>query len=80
VPPEAVGPPEETQGGTGLATTRWSEVCTDVELLQADQAPHITVAPGLRWSKNPVAMRPVWLEQPERMAALARRTVVGLLV
>ena len=36
--------------------------------------------PGFRWIKNPAALSPVWLEKPERIAALARLTVVGLLV
>ena len=36
--------------------------------------------PGFRWIKNPAAITPVWLEKPERIAALAMRTVVGLLV
>jgi transposase len=80
VHPEAVVPPEDGHGGTVLATTRRSEVCTDVELLQAYQAQHITVEPGFRWLKNPAAIRPVWLEKPERIAALAMLTVVGLLV
>jgi transposase len=39
-----------------------------------------TVEPGFRWIKNPVAIAPVWLEKPERIAALAMLTVVGLLV
>src|SRR5262249_20789039 len=30
--------------------------------------------------KNPAAISPVWLEKPERIAALAMLTVVGLLV
>jgi hypothetical protein len=38
------------------------------------------VEPGFRWIKNPAAMSPVWLEQAERIAALAMLTVVGLLV
>jgi hypothetical protein len=38
------------------------------------------VAPGLRWCKKPAASSPVWLEKPERIAALAMLTVVGLLV
>src|SRR5262249_4271787 len=53
---------------------------TDTELLQAYQEQHITVEPGFRWIKNPTAISPVWLEKPERIAALAMRTVVGLLV
>ena len=36
--------------------------------------------PGFRWIKNPAAISPVWLEKPERIAALALLTVVGLLV
>jgi len=55
-------------------------VCTDTELLQAYQEQHITVEPGFRWIKNPAAISPVWLEKPERIAALAMLTVVGLLV
>src|SRR5207248_4061154 len=39
-----------------------------------------TVEPGFRWIKNPAAIAPVWLEKPERIAALAMLTVVGLLV
>jgi hypothetical protein len=36
--------------------------------------------PGFRWIKNLAAISPVWLEKPERIAALAMLTVVGLLV
>jgi transposase len=57
-----------------------AEVCTDTEILQADQEQHTTVEPGFRWIKNPAAISPVWLEKPERIAALAMLTVVGLLV
>jgi len=46
-------------------------------MLQAYQEQQITVAPGFRWMKNPAAISPGWLEQPERMAALAMLTVVG---
>jgi hypothetical protein len=77
---EALVPSEDAHGWTVLATTVRPEVCTDAEVLQAAQAQHITVAPGFRWMKHPAAISPVWLEQPERMAALAMRTVVGLLV
>jgi len=80
VPPEALVSPEEAPGWTVLATTLQPEVCTDVELLQAYQEQHITVEPGFRWIKNPAAISPVWLEQPERIAALAMLTVVALLV
>jgi len=65
---------------TVLATTLQPEVCTDAELLQAYQDQNTTVEPGFRWIKNPAAIRPVWLEKPERIAALAMLTVVGLLV
>jgi transposase len=80
VSPEAVVLPEEAQGWTVLATTLRSEVCPDVEILQAYQEQHITVELGFRWIKNPAAISPVWLEKPERIAALAMLTVVGLLV
>jgi hypothetical protein len=63
-----------------LATTVGPKRCTDAALLQAYQEPHITVEPGFRWLKNPAAISPVWLENPERIAALAMLTVVGLLV
>ena len=36
--------------------------------------------PGFRGIKHPAAISPVWLETPERIAALAMRTVVGFLV
>jgi hypothetical protein len=80
VHPEALVPPEDAHGWTVLATTVQPEVCTDVEMLQAYQEQHITVEPGFRWIKNPAAISPVWLEKPERIAALAMLTVVGLLV
>jgi hypothetical protein len=73
----AVVPAEDAHGWTVLATTRRSEEGTAVERLQAYQAHQITVEPGCRWRKNPAAISPVWLEQPERMAALAMPTVVG---
>jgi hypothetical protein len=38
------------------------------------------VEPGFRWIKTPAAITPGWIEQPERMAALAMLTGVGLLV
>jgi transposase len=80
VHPEALLPSEAAHGWTVLATTLRSEECTDVEMLQAYQEQPITVEPGCRWSKNPAAISPVWLEKPARMAALAMLTVVGLLV
>jgi transposase len=80
VHPEALVSSEEAHGWTVLATTVGPEKCTDAELLQAYQEQHITVEPGFRWIKNPAAISPVWLEKPERIAALAMLTVVGLLV
>ena len=77
---EALVPSEDTHGWTVLATTLRPEVCTDTELLQAYQEQHVTVEPGFRWIKNPAAISPVWLEKPERIAALALLTVMGLLV
>ena len=77
---EAVVPSEDAPGWTVLATTVGPEKCTDVETLQAYQEQHITVEPGFRWIKNPAAISPVWLEKPERIAALAMLTVVRLLV
>lgn len=77
---EALVPSEDAYGWTVLATTLRPEVCTDTERLQAYQEQHITVEPGFRWIKNPAAISPVWLEKPERIAALAMLTVVGLLV
>jgi hypothetical protein len=67
-------------GWTVLATTVGSAECTDTEVLHADQAQHSTVEPGFRWIKNPAAIAPVRLEKPDRIAALAMLTVVGLLV
>jgi transposase len=77
---EAHVPSADTQGWTVLATTVGAESCPDAELLQAYQEQHTTVEPGFRWIKNPAAISPVWLEKPERIAALAMLTVVGLLV
>ena len=71
---------EEDNGGTGLATTVRAETCTDADILQAYQEQTTTVEPGFRWIKNPAAIAPVWREKPERIAALAMLTVLGLLV
>jgi transposase len=49
-------------------------------MLQVSQEQNTTGEPGFRWIKNPAALTPVWLEKPERIAALAMLTVVGLLV
>ncbi len=72
--------PEADNGWTVLATTVGAQVCADAEMLEAYQEPHTTVAPGFRWIKHPAAIAPVWLEEPERIAALAMLTVIGLLV
>ena len=77
---EALANPEEDKGWTVLATTIDAEVWPDVDLLQAYQDQNTTVEPGFRWIKNPAAIAPVWLEKPERIAALAMLTVLGLLV
>src|SRR5262245_9959379 len=77
---EALANPEEDNGWTVLATTVSPEVSTDTEILQAYQAQHTTVEPGFGWIKNPVAIAPVRLEKPERIAALTMLTIVGLLV
>jgi transposase len=70
--------PEEDNGWTVLATTLSAEACPDAEVLQAYHEQHTSVEPSFRWIKNPAAISPVWLEKPERIAALAMLTVVGL--
>jgi transposase len=77
---EALANAEEDNGWTVLATTVSAEGCGDGEILQAYQDQTSTVEPGFRWIKNPAAIAPVWLEKPERIAALAMLTVLGLLV
>jgi len=77
---EVLRHPEEDNGWTVLATTVPPEEGTDTEILQAYQDQTTTVEPGFRWIKNPAAIAPVWLEKPERIAALAMLTVVGLLI
>src|SRR2546428_6451598 len=77
---EVLRHPEEDKGWTVLATTVRPEAGTDTEILQAYQDQTTTVEPGFRWIKNPAAIAPVWLEKPERIAALAMLTVIGLLV
>jgi transposase len=71
---------EENNGWAVLATTVPTETGADTEILQAYQEQNTTVEPGFRWIKNPAAIAPVWLEKPERIAALAMLTVLGLLV
>ena len=77
---EALANPEEANGWMVLATTVHTEVCSDTDILKAYQDQNTTIEPGVRWIKNPAAIAPVWLEKPERIAALAMLTVVGLLV
>jgi transposase len=77
---EALANAEEDNGWTVLATTVRAEDGADGEILQAYQEQNTTVEPGFRWIKNPAAIAPVWLEKPERIAALAMLTVLGLLV
>jgi hypothetical protein len=74
------GSPAEENGGTVLATTVSAEEGSAAERLHAYPEQPTTVAPGFRWLKHPAAMSPGWLEKPERIAALAMLTVVGLLV
>jgi hypothetical protein len=76
----ALANPEEDNGWTVLATTVPTEAWADAEILQAYQEQNTTVEPGFRWIKNPAAISPVWLEKPERIAALAMLTGLGLLV
>src|SRR5262249_57084840 len=68
------------KGGWGLATTVRGESGAAAEILQAYQDQTTPVDPGFRWIKTPAAIAPVWLEKPERIAALAMLTVLGLLV
>jgi transposase len=77
---EALPNAETDNGWTVLATTIGPEVCSDAEILQAYHEQHTSVEPGFRWIKNPAAISPVWLEKPERIAALAMLTVLSLLV
>src|SRR5262249_37671971 len=67
-------------GWTVLATTVAAEVCPDADILQVYKDQKTTVEPGFRWIKHPAAIAPVGLEKPERIAALAMLTVLGLLV
>jgi hypothetical protein len=70
----------EDTGWTVLATPVRAETCTDTAILQVYQAQNTPVEPGCRWIQHPAAISPVWLEKPERIAAFAIRTVLGLLV
>ena len=71
---------EADNGWTVLATTVATDVCSDAQIVRAYHEQHSTVEHGVRWIKHPAAITPVWLEKPERSAALAMQTVVGRLV
>lgn len=77
---KALAPPMHTYGWLVLATTVDARTSADAEIVRAYRDQTTTVEPGFRWIKNPAAICPVWLEKPERIAALAMLTVVGLLV
>jgi transposase len=77
---KALAPPVHTYGWLVLATTVDAHTSSDAEIVRAYRDQTTTVEPGFRWIKNPAAICPVWLEKPERIAALAMLTVVGLLV
>src|SRR5690349_14745940 len=67
--------------GLGVsALQRRSQRIAHQHLWNTFQEQNTTVEPGFRWIKNPAAIAPVWLEKPERIAALAMLTVLGLLV
>jgi transposase len=74
---KALTPPVHTYGWLVLATTVDAHTSSDAEIVRAYRDQTTTVEPGCRWIKNPAAISPVWLEKPERMAALAMLTVVG---
>lgn len=67
---KALSPPVSTFGWLVLATTVSEQTCDDAEIVRAYRDQTTTVEPGFRWIKNPAAISPVWLEKPERIAAL----------
>jgi hypothetical protein len=71
---------EAAHGWMVLATTLAASTHPDAVILQAYQDQASTVEHGLRWIKNAAAITPMWLEKPERLAALAMVTVLSLLV
>jgi hypothetical protein len=77
---QVVMPCDAAHGWMVLATTLAESAHPDVAILQAYQDQASTVEHGLRWIKNAAAITPMWLEKPERLAALAMVTVLGLLV
>ena len=72
--------PEEDHGWAVQATTVPTEAWTEADILEASQEQTTTVEPGFRGMKHPAAIAPGWLEKPERIAAVAMLTVLGLLV
>jgi len=46
-----------------------AETCADAAILQVYQEQNTPVEPGFRWLKKPAALRHVWREKPERIAA-----------
>ena len=66
---EALSNAEEDNGWTVLATTVSAETCADAAILQVYQEQNTPVEPGFRWLKKPAALRHVWREKPERIAA-----------
>ena len=77
---KALSPPVSTFGWLVLATTVSENTCDDAEIVRVYWDQTTTVEPGFRRIKNPAAISSVWLEKPERIAALAMLTVVGLLI
>ena len=71
---------EAAHGWMVLATTLEVSTHPDAVIVQAYQDQASTVEHGLRWIKNAAAITPMWLEKPERLAALAMVTVLSLLV
>jgi len=66
---EARVPAEDEPGWCVLAPTVGPAGCSDAPIVQAYRAQTTTGEPGLRWSKHPAAIAPVWREKPERIAA-----------
>ena len=77
---QAVTRCEASYGSMVLATTLAASAYPDAAILQAYQDQASTVEHGLRWIKNAAAITPMWLEKPERLAALAMVRVWSLLV
>jgi transposase len=77
---QVLSPPVSTFGWLVLATTVSEQTAGDAEIVRAYREQTTTVEPGGRWIKNPAAISPVWREKPQRIAALAMLTVVGLVV